>query len=158
MAIKRSMLDLDGRILTLSVFLDHELPLLKQVADIQPAEESPRSPSYADFWLRRFVELAGSAHKAPGLASKSSRNVYSCEGDIFTSCRTCDTTAKGRGIWRSLENLDRFFLAPTFTKPRSLEGKDLTVRALISDYLFAFFPEIEQAQECHAQNDPTETK
>jgi hypothetical protein len=48
MTIKRSMLDLDGRILTLSVFLDHELPLLKQVADIQPAEES-RSPSYADF-------------------------------------------------------------------------------------------------------------
>ncbi len=49
MAIKYSMLDLDGRILTLSVFLNHELPLLKQVTDIQPAEESPRSPSYADF-------------------------------------------------------------------------------------------------------------
>jgi hypothetical protein len=49
MVIKRSMLDLNGRILTLSVFLNHELPFLKQVADIQPVEESPRSLSYADF-------------------------------------------------------------------------------------------------------------
>jgi hypothetical protein len=136
MALKRTMAELDGRLITFDTLLSHECHLLRQASAEQSGEPFG---VYSAYWAPRFAALASKTHAAiPSGGRGASRNVYARDGELFTLCRVCDPTAQHKGIWRTSEDLRPYFSNPFKPDPRPTH-KDLPLRSLLYDFIAAFF-------------------